>query len=145
MKHLKDILSESLLDVNNDTDLDEKVIVSQFYDSIESQQYVIEYLHELIKKHSKLETTFTSIKNARWTDSIYVIFPKKQTPKGDHITFLKHDKLYGIRLWRAYGDTILDKVLVSIGEASYIFGPKSNYIYKVPEFMIDLVNSIINK
>ena len=144
MKHLKDILSESLLDVNNDTDLDNNVIVSQFYDSIESQQYVIKYLHELVEKHSKLETTFTPIKNDKG-DSIYVIFPKKQTPKGDHIAFLIHDKLYGIRVWRAYGDTILDKVLVSIGEASYGLGPRNHYIYKVPEFMIELVNSIIDK
>ena len=137
-------LKELLLDVDGDTNFDEKMIITQFFNSIESQQHIIKYLQGLIEKSSEPIASFNVVKNDRFSDSMYVVFPKKQTANGYHMVFIKQAHR-GIRLWRAYGDTILDQILVSASEAGYGLGPRSNYIYKVPESMRDLFEKIINK
>ena len=144
MKHLKDIVNESLLDIENDAELDDRVVVSQFFANVESQQKVVDYIQGLIEASGEPSITFTAVKNDLWSDNMYVVFPKKQTPNGYRIIIIKRGKR-GFQMWSAYADAILDQTLVSAGEAKYICGAKSNLIYKVPSSMYKLFDTIVHK
>ena len=144
MKHLQDILTESLLDIDNDAGLDDRMVVSQFFVNVESQQKVVDHIQGLIEASGEPSITFTAVKNDLWSDNMYVVFPKKQTPNGYRIIIIKRGK-HGFRMWSAYADTILDQTLVSAGEAKYICGAKSNIIYKVPSSMYKLFDTIVHK
>lgn len=142
MKHLQDILTESLLDIDDDTGRDDRIAVSQFFSSVESQQKVVDYIRRSIEASGEPNITFTVVKNDLWSDNMYVAFPKKQTPKGYRIIIIKRGK-HGFQMWSAYADTILDQTMVSAGEAKYICG--SNLIYKVPSSMYKLFDTIVHK
>ena len=142
MKHLQDILTESLLDIDDDTGRDDRIAVSQFFTNVESQQKVVDYIQGLIEASGEPNITFTVVKNDLWSNNMYVVFPKKQTPKGYRIIIIKRGK-HGFQMWSAYADTILDQTMVSAGEAKYICG--SNLIYKVPSSMYKLFDTIVHK
>ena len=144
MKSLQDILTESLLDIDNDTGLDDRMVVSQFFASVESQQSVVDHIQRLIEASGEPSISFTSVKNDLWSNNMYVVFPKKQTPNGYRIIIIKRGK-HGFQMWSAYADTILDQTMVSAGEAKYICGAKSNLIYKVPSSMYKLFDTIVHK